>query len=1461
MFTPSYFVGRAFSSARCLPFLAGWVICVWGAGPLGAEGDPAGTGSAPFVTKIAQLWHLRDAGSQQPVSIKLTMRVNYYDPHWQLFWGEAEGVGFFVPCGDSPLPLRAGQNVQIEGMVVPARGLTGDSVKVTVLDESEPVVPIPTRGQLGDMGRLNLRIVTVEGLVDVQREADVSHVQMDVVSEGRVARCQILMENGQAMPACLGSIVRVTGVYVGRRLPTGEFGDPEIWVASPLAVEVVGRPETDARFQQAATPCDKITRLPVGEWIKVAGTVHAWEPGVALTLRDESGQVVVQTRQTRTINIGDRVEAVGLPVSSGASWILKEGLFQVEGDRLGVQGLREPAQLRLAEQVRGLSADAVAKGYPVRLTGVVTLSHSASPFMFVQDASGGVCVMRNLEDSLCPPPGTGVQVEGFTAAGTYAPMVKDARWTSIGKMVLPSAREITLEQALTGVEDAQWVEMVGFLQQVTFEAPWAHLRLSTPSGELSAHLPIDESLAALRGAIVRVRGVCHVLANERRQLTGVELLVPGAWHVQVVHPALVAPFSEPECSLESLRQFSSATGIHRWVRVSGVVLYQEPGRGLWMQSGSESVWVHSRQADVFRPGDRVEVVGLPGRESGRMVLRESLIRHGAGSAMLVPIPLSDPVQLMEHFDGRFVSVAGTLLEVVGHGRSSRLVLQSGSTVFEAALGPGVDREKLEWRNGSRLVVSGVYVVEFDEARRPQAFRLQLRSVDDVQVVARASWWTASRAYAVTGGLFSALLIGSGWVYALRRRVRRQTALIRQQVEAEASLAAQNRDIVENASDLIFTLNRAGRFTSFNVAGERITGFSRVQIMSRHFNELFLPVESSRPLPIDVLISGAEKGTIVFQSHIKTQTGKVIWMEVSARAYQRGGENAGVLGIARDITERRLIEEELKRARDAAEANTRAKSAFLANMSHEIRTPMNGIIGMSHLLLDTKIEGEPREFAQTIRYSAEALLTVIDDILDFSKIEAGKMRIDRADFNLRTTIDDSLDLLAARAAAKGLELVAFIPADLPCDLCGDPGRIRQVLLNLLGNAVKFTERGEVVVSVAQEELTSSRVRVRVTVADTGIGLSSEAQTKIFQPFHQAEEQNSRRAGGTGLGLAISKQLMELMGGTLGVASVPGGGATFWFTLWLDRQPGDVSKPVAPSQASATGARVLVVDNHAPTRKVLQHYLEYSGRRCQLAASGPEALTLVRSATAAGTVFDWVVIDYSMPGMDGLVLARALRQEAALANVRLVMLSGVGQRLDRDAVAELRIEQVLMKPIRQQELLSALSSRVGGAPAPKVQPVAKPEVAPAPMPVAPVQAEPVAEKAVRVLVAEDNTVNQQVAVLLLKKLGYRADVVGNGFDVLAAVRRADYDVILMDCQMPEMDGYEATRRLRTDGRKMKIVAMTAHAMEGDRSACLSAGMDDYVSKPIRLPELQAALTRCTAGLAQDTQPGTASAKRWL
>ncbi len=1451
-----YSVGGVASQVRWLWCVAWALVCFAGSGRLCAEGTSSE--AAPLVTKIAQFWHLHDAGSQQPVPVKLTMRVNYYDPHWRLFWGETDGVGFFVPCGETPLPVRTGQRVQMEGVVVPARGIGGDSVKVTVLAESEPVDPLPTRGQLGDMGRFNLRLVTVEGLVDTQREADVAHVQMDVVVDGRVARCQVLTDGGQTMPACQGAMVRVTGVYVGQRTSSGEFGDPEIWVASPSSVEVVGRPEQDPRFRQAATPCEKITRLPAGEWIKVVGVVHAWEPGVALTLRDDSGQVVLQTRQTRALNIGARVEAIGLPVPNGAAWVLQEGLFQLEGERNGPLLFNEPSQLRLAEQVRALRADEVAKGYPVRLTGVVTLSHPASPSMFVQDASGGICVMRNLEEAQCPAPGTGVHIEGYTAVGTYSPMVKDARWTPIGKMVLPAAREITLEQALTGVDDGQWVEMVGFLQQVTFEAPWTHLRLSTPSGELSAHLPIDESLASLRGAIVRVRGVCHVLANERRQLTGVELWIPGVEHVQVVQPALAAPFAVAESSLESLRQFSSGTGTHRWVRVSGVVLYQEPGRGLWIQGGAESVWVQSRQREVLHPGDRVEVVGLPGRESGRMVLRESVIRHGSGSASLVPIPLSDPVQLMEHFDGRFVSVAGTLLEVVGRGRSTRLVLQSGSTVFEAILS-GVDREKLDWRNGSRLVVSGVYVVEFDEVRRPQAFRVQLRTTDDVQVVEQASWWTARRAYGVTGGLLAALLLGSGWVYALRRRVRRQTALIREQVEAEASLAAQNRDIVENASDLIFTLNKGGRFTSFNVAGERITGFSRVQVMARHFNELFLPVEPSRPLPIDVLISGAEKGTIVFQSHIRTQGGKIIWMEVSARAYQRGGENAGVLGIARDITERRLIEDELKRARDAAEANTRAKSAFLANMSHEIRTPMNGIIGMSHLLLDTNIAGEPREFAQTIRYSAEALLTVIDDILDFSKIEAGKMRIDRVDFNLRATIDDSLDLLAARAAAKGLELVAFTPADLPCDLCGDPGRIRQVLLNLLGNAVKFTERGEVVVSVSQEEVTPTRVRVRVTVADTGIGLSSEAQAKIFQPFNQADEQTSRRVGGTGLGLAISKQLVELMGGSLGVASVPGGGATFWFALWLDRQ---LASATGPASVVVPGGRVLVVDNHAPTRKVLQHYIEASGRRCQLASSGPEALTLVRAATAAGSTFDWAVIDQGMPGMDGLGLARALRQEPALAGLRLLLLSGVGLRIDRETLDELRVGQVLMKPIRQQELLSALGALT--PPPQSTVPAPEPVLVAEPADARPASPEAVPEKAIRVLVAEDNTVNQQVAVLLLKKLGYHADVVANGFDVLSAVRRADYDVILMDCQMPEMDGYEATRRLRLDGRKMKVIAMTAHAMEGDRDVCLSAGMDDYVSKPIRLPELQAAMARCTSDdLSRDASSGSApdAGKRWL
>jgi two-component system, sensor histidine kinase and response regulator len=538
-------------------------------------------------------------------------------------------------------------------------------------------------------------------------------------------------------------------------------------------------------------------------------------------------------------------------------------------------------------------------------------------------------------------------------------------------------------------------------------------------------------------------------------------------------------------------------------------------------------------------------------------------------------------------------------------------------------------------------------------------------------------------------------------------------------------------------------------------------------------------------------------------------------------------------MAREVGNNR----ELSRARDRALETSRLKSEFVANMSHELRTPMNGIMGMTGLLLDTKLQREQREYTETIRTCAESLLVVINDILDFSKIEAGKLDLEVVDFDLRTTVEETLDLVAERAQSKGLELLLEFRSDVPRCLRGDPGRIRQVLLNLVGNAIKFTEKGEVQVSVLREESSADGERIKFEVRDTGIGISPEARARLFQPFEQADASMTRRYGGTGLGLSISKRLTELMRGTIGAESEPGKGSCFWFTVQLQR--GVVREEMTAIRARPLqGRRALIADDNPANCKILRETLAFLGVQVVEASDGLDALAKARECDAAGLVLDVAILDVQMPRMDGMSLVRALRAERAHARTPIVLLTSSITRLDPAEQAELGIHTTLFKPVRRSRLLETLLEAVSG-PTP---------VRAALRSVPPSSEEPAAALPAprgRVLLVEDNSVNQRVASRLLTRLGCQVDVAANGREAIVAYESVAYALILMDCQMPEMDGYEASRAIRAiesrTGRHVPIVALTASAMRGDREACLAAGMDEHLAKPVQMAELARVLQR--------------------
>jgi len=830
----------------------------------------------------------------------------------------------------------------------------------------------------------------------------------------------------------------------------------------------------------------------------------------------------------------------------------------------------------------------------------------------------------------------------------------------------------------------------------------------------------------------------------------------------------------------------------------------------------------------------------------RRVLREVRQRERQHAALAdlwrLTLSRSDPSRLMNEVTERMLTVLEVdltaLMEIVPE--KGHLVLQAGCGWGEGMVG----RETLDAGPMSiaalALLDDGPVVVK----------DINLESRFDVQPLLR-DHQVASCMAVVVHGIRSPYGVLSAFSCSRREFTRDDIHFLEvaAQVLAEAiarSQAEQSRErfvtILEAASDFVGIARWDGGIIYLNQAGRRMIGAGDEEDVSQLSVRDLHPPWANEINDAQALPTVAREGRWRGELALLTRDGREIPVSSAMQVHKApDGGVRFVSFIMRDVTEHKLAEETLRAATEAALEASRAKSEFLANMSHEIRTPMNGIIGMTELALDTQLSQDQRECLETVRTSADSLLGVINDILDFSKIEAGRLDLEVIPFRLHECLRDMLKALSARAHQKGLDLVCEIEPGLPQEVMGDPGRLRQVLTNLIGNAIKFTAKGEVVLRAGAEEIGEGAVSLQFQVADTGIGIARDKQKVIFEPFSQADGSTTRRYGGTGLGLSISSQLVEMMGGRIWVDSEVDKGSVFHVVVEAKVVSHPQEAPQAARTANLGGVRVLIVDDNASSRRVLAALTSGWGMRSVVMEDGPSGLVELQEGARSGDPYRLALVDFQMPGMDGFTLCERARQDASLASTSMILLTSAGFRGDAARCRELGVRAYLIKPVIGQELLECIQTVLGtsgAAPEPGSPQLASPQ---------PLTRHSLREtrRRLHILLAEDNPINQAVATRMIEKQGHTVVTAKDGKEALELLERDSFDVVLMDVQMPIMDGLEATAQIRArealTGAHQKIIALTAHAMKGDRERCLDAGMDDYLSKPLKSELLFATIDR--------------------
>ncbi len=1382
----------------------------------------------PTDIRLIDLVNNRIPDAARGGDLRIRATVTFLDPQWSLLFLQDGTTAVYVsPAGGSFDGIVAGQRVEMTGRLDPSAGYP--TIARPGLRALGATDPLPVRGIMSAGCEVVGGWTEIRGVVRRVRapEGPDLHVLVDLLTEaGPTVTATIL--DGHVPDRLVDAEVAVRGVCAN-----GDGRGPaapavQLWVPSNTALTLTRR-AADWPFAASITP---VANLLEPGWsarhmVHVRGRVRS--RAGRQRIEDATGAIAVRLGPEMRPLDGLTLDVAGFLEAAGGERLLTDTVWTTASPRpAGRHALPAPADglLDTLAAVRSLARDQARQGRPVSVeAATVTYWDPAWRILFVSDASDGIFVegYRGRPDLKV---GDRVRLSGRTATGDFAPSIVDPVIDVIGHGDLPPSRAVPFERLASGAEDGQWIELSGVIRAVR-PGDDDHVFLELMSGGIRvvAELPsvsiLPEHLVDSR---VRLHSVAGSLINDKRQLTGVHLFVPSLAEVIVDEPPPADALALPVRTVATLLRFEPDRAGHR-VHIRGTVTLDE-AESLFVADLSGGIAV-SASRGTAKVGDEVDVVGFP--TSGRLkpALADATVRPTGRHGTRRPISVTVSDVLAGRHDAELVTLAGRVSDATTGAHEYELVVGDGDRLLTTRV-PRTHGE--DWSPpppGSLVTVSGIPVANTTVVSlktMTRAVRLLARSPADIVLTRAPSWWTVSRTLWSLAAATGSMLVALGWVAVLRRRVRTQTDVIRARLEREAALESRFDDLVDNASDFIASCREDGRVRRVNAAGARMLGVAAEAAVGRSLRDLAVPGHRAR---LDGLVAELQEGRpTTCEIDVPGTQGAPSTLELASRPVRHRDGTHGFQVIGRDVTEHKRLARALDQARENAEAASRAKSEFVANMSHEVRTPMNGIMGMTELLLGSHPREDQQQFLEMIQSSADALLRVIDDVLDFSKVEAGHLELDPVPFVLGDMLGEAMYPVALRAQQKQLELSYRIAPGVPEAVVGDPERLRQVLLNLLGNAVKFTSAGDVHLEVRLPDQAGGPLEpgvpcsIEFRVSDTGIGIPAEKHAVIFGAFTQADTSTTRRFGGTGLGLAISSRLVEMMGGRLRVESTAGQGSTFSFAIPLVVAQGEAP----PDLDFLAGLRALVVDDNAINRRVLHEILSRYRMRPAAVADAEAALAVIERAAADNDPVTLLITDMHMPDIDGIGLCERVRARTDLGRVPMLMLTSANSPGDLERAREAGINGFLVKPVGERGLLAHIQRVLGGT-AP-----AAPDRGPAPAPRSPCPGE-----GLRLLLAEDNPVNQRLTVAILSRRGHQVEVVEDGRQALAAIGRGGFDAILLDVQMPELNGFEVTeqaRRLEAAGghTPVPIVAMTAHAFSGFRERCLAAGMDDYLSKPV-------------------------------